>query len=174
MFRSLCAVTLLALAALAALPAAAGERRVDHRFTDRRFPDQRFLAHRHALHNGLFLGERASWRDRGIRFDNSYGRRHGRERMPFLKQFSSAATDRVTRGSLVVVLPQARGEDGGDNYAGSSYVYQVDGGTYVGGAGYGFYPAPRPEPLVPKAKVIDVAVQDDPCTYEANVCVIRP
>ncbi|HWT57352.1 MAG TPA: hypothetical protein VN284_05820 [Rhizobium sp.] len=166
MFRSLCAVTLLSLAALAALPAAAGERRLD-----RRFPDQRFVGHRHAFHNGLFLGERANWRDRGIRFVN--GRRHGRERMPFLKQFSSAATERVTRGSLVVVLPPARGGDG-DNYAGSSYVYQVDGGTYVGGAGYGFYPAPRPQPLAPKAKVIDVAVQDDPCAYEANVCVIRP
>ncbi|MBB5664413.1 hypothetical protein GGE68_002604 [Rhizobium leguminosarum] len=178
MFRSLCAVTLLALAALAALPATAGERRVDHRFSDRRFPDQRFpdqrfLAHRHALHNGLFLGERVNWRDRGIRFDNSYGRRHGRERMPFLKQFSSAATNRVARGGLIIIAPQPPGGDSGDTYAGS-YAYQVDGGTYVGGNGYGYYAAPRPEPQAPKAKVIDVAVQDDPCTYEANVCVIRP
>lgn len=92
--------------------------------------------------------------------------------MPFLKQFSSPATNRVARNNLIVVLPQAQG--GGDTYAGTSYVYQADGGTYVGGERYGFYPPARPEPLAPKAKVIDIAVQDDPCSYEANVCVIRP
>ena len=163
MFRSLSAVTLLALAALTALPATAGERRQDYRFT----------GHRHTLHNGLFLGERASWRDRGIHFRHAYGHRPGRNRMPTLTRFSSGTTHRTAR-SLVIFAPQAPGWDGGGTYSGSTYVYQVDGGTYVGGNGYGFYPAARPEPLMPKAKVIDVAVQDDPCSYEANVCVIRP
>ncbi|OWV90060.1 hypothetical protein ATY75_15780 [Rhizobium sp. N122] len=167
MFRSLSAVTLLALSALAVFPATAGERRFDHRFSD-----QRVIAHRHAFHNGLFLGRHMGWRDRGIRFDSAYGRRHGRERMPFLKQFSSAATNRVARSVLIISAPQPPGGGGGDTYAGS-YAYQVDGGTYVGGNGYGYYSAARPEPMA-KAKVIDVAVQDDPCTYEANVCVIRP
>lgn len=162
MFRSLSAVTLLALAALAALPATAGERRSDHRFP----------GHRHAFHGGLLLGERLSWRNRGIGFDNLHGRRVGGNRMPVLTRYSSAATNRAVH-NLVIVAPQAPGWEGGGTYSGSSYVYQVDGGTYVGGNGYGFYPA-RPEPLAPKAKVIDVAVQDDPCTYEANVCVIRP
>ncbi|MFS8147255.1 hypothetical protein [Rhizobium sp. BR 249] len=164
MSRSLTAVALLALAALAALPAAAGERR----------HDDRFAGHRHALHRGLLLGERVSWRDRGIRFDHTYGRRAGRNRMPMLTRFSSGATNRVARGNLVILAPQAPVWDQGGTYSGSSYVYQVEGGTYVGGNGYGFYPAPRPEPMAPKAKVIDVAVQDDPCAYEANVCVIRP
>ncbi|RUM24919.1 hypothetical protein EFQ99_14740 [Rhizobium vallis] len=162
MFRSLSAVTLLALAALAALPATAGERR----------HNDRFPGHRHAFHGGLLLGERLSWRHRGIGFDNFYGHR-GRNRMPMLTQFSSAATNRAAHSNLVIIAPQAPGWDGGGSYSGSSYVYQVDGGTYVGGNGYGFYP-PRVEPLAPKAKVIDVAVQDDPCSYEANVCVIRP
>ncbi|MDV4155166.1 hypothetical protein R1521_23035 [Rhizobium brockwellii] len=162
MFRSLSAVTLLTLSALAAFPAEAGDRRHDRRFSD----------HRQAFHGGLLLGERVNWRNRGIRFDNAYRNRNRKERMPFLKQFSSPATNRVARNNLIVVLPQAQG--GGDTYAGTSYVYQADGGTYVGGERYGFYPPARPEPLAPKAKVIDIAVQDDPCSYEANVCVIRP
>ncbi|AHF85977.1 hypothetical protein HFO63_26685 [Rhizobium laguerreae] len=163
MFRSLSAVALLALSALAALPAEAGDRRHDRRFSD----------HRHAFHGGLLLGERVNWRNRSIRFDNAYRSRNRKERMPFLKHFSSPATNRVTRNNIVVVVPQAQ-RDVGDTYAGTSYVYQADGGTYVGGEGYGFYPPARREPLAPKAKVIDIAVQDDPCTYEANVCVIRP
>ncbi|MBY5566800.1 hypothetical protein HFO55_05960 [Rhizobium leguminosarum] len=163
MFRSLSAVALLALSVLAALPAEAGDRRHDRRFSD----------HRHAFHGGLLLGERVNWRNRGIRFDNAYRSRNRKERMPFLKHFSSPATNRVTRNNIVVVVPQAQ-RDVGDTYAGTSYVYQADGGTYVGGDGYGFYPPARPEPLAPKAKVIDIAVQDDPCAYEANVCVIRP
>ncbi|MBY2939403.1 hypothetical protein HF264_06650 [Rhizobium leguminosarum] len=163
MFRSLSAVTLIALSVLAAFPAEAGDRRNDHRFP----------GHRHAFHGGLLLGERVNWRDRGIRFDNAYRYRNRKERMPFLKQFSSPATNRIARNNLIVVLPQTQGGDGGGTYAGSSYVYQVDGGTYVGGNGYG-YPTARPELLAPKAKVIDIAVRDDPCSYEANVCVIRP
>ncbi|PDT30463.1 hypothetical protein CO660_07230 [Rhizobium sp. L9] len=163
MFRSLSRATLLTLAALAALPAMAGEHR-----DDRRFP------HRRVFHDGLYLGERVSWRDRGIRFDSTYGHRYGRKRMPMLERFSPPTANRVTRGSLVVLLPQTAGGYGGGTYAGSSYVYETDGGTYVGGNGYGYYPAARPETLAPKAKVIDVAIQDDPCSYEANVCVIRP
>ncbi|OHV18504.1 hypothetical protein EOS93_20520 [Rhizobium sp. RMa-01] len=168
MFRSLSAVTLLALSALAVFPATAGERHFDHRFAD-----QRVVGHRHAFHNGLFLGRHMGWRDRGIRFDSAYGRGHHRERMPFLKQFSSAATNRVARSGLVIIAPQPPGGDSGDTYAGS-YAYQVDGGIYVGGNGYGYYPAARPEPTASTVKIIDVAVQDNPCTYEANVCVIRP
>ncbi|PDS79648.1 hypothetical protein [Rhizobium sp. L43] len=158
MFRSLSVVTLLALSTLVALPAAAGDRRHD-----------RFPGHRHAFHNGLRLGERISWRDRGIRIDRAFGRRSGRG-MPMLKRFSSPATHRLTRGNLIIVTGAAPADD--NIYAGSSYAYQVDGGTYVGG--YGYYAAAQPEPRPPKAKVIDVAIQDDPCTYEANVCVIRP
>jgi hypothetical protein len=91
--------------------------------------------------------------------------------MPFLKQFSSPATTSSGRGNLIIVAGAAPAGSG-DTYSGSSYAYQVDGGTYVGG--YGYHAAAQPEPRAPKAKVIDVAVQDDPCDYEANVCVIRP
>jgi hypothetical protein len=164
MFRSLSPVILLALAALAAFPATAGERRHDYRVA----------GHRHVFHGGLFLGERANWRDRSIRFDHAYGRRPGRIRMPILTRFSAAATHRTAHHSLVILAPRAPGWDGGGTYSGSAYVYQTDSGTYVGGDGYRFYPNVRSEPLTPKAKVIDVAVQDDPCSYEANVCVIRP
>lgn len=164
MFRNLSAVTLLALSALAAFPAAAGERHNDHRFP----------GHRNAFHRGLLLGEHVGWRDRGLRFDNSYGHGHGRDRVRLLKQFSSPATNRVVRSNLIFVAPEMRDAGYNGTYSGSSYAYQVDGGTYVGGDGYGSYPATRPEQLAPKAKVIDIAVQDDPCAYEANVCVIRP
>ncbi|EJC81628.1 hypothetical protein Rleg4DRAFT_3314 [Rhizobium leguminosarum bv. trifolii WSM2297] len=161
MFRSLSVVTLLALSALAALPATAGERRHDYRLS----------GHRHVFHNGLLLGQRVGWRDRGIRVDHAFGYRSGRDRMPFLRQFSSPATNRVRYGNLIIVAGAAPAGSG-DTYSGSSYAYQVDGGTYVGG--YGYNAATQPEPRAPKAKVIDVAVQDDPCDYEANVCVIRP
>jgi hypothetical protein len=169
MFHSLSKVALLVLAALAALPAEAGDRR----------HNSRFPGHRSAFHDGFVLGERVNWRNRGIRFDNAYGRGvygrgHGRDRVRLLKQFSSPATNRVARSNIIIVAPETRDAGYGGTYAGSSYAYQVDGGTYVGGNGYGFYPATRPEQLAPKAKVIDIAVQDDPCTYEANVCVIRP
>ena len=164
MFRSLSKVALLVLAALAALPAEAGDRR-----HDRHFP-----GHRSVFHDGFVLGERVNWRNRGIRFDNFYGHRPGRDRVRLLKHFSPTATNRVARSSLIFVAPEMRDAGYGGTYAGSSYAYQVDGGTYVGGDGYGVYPTARPEPLAPKAKVIDIAVQDDPCAYEANVCVIRP
>ena len=164
MFRSLSKVALLVLTALAALPAEAGDR--GH---DRHFP-----GHRSVFHNGFVLGERVNWRNRGIRFDNFYGHRPGRDRVRLLKQFSSPATNRVVRSNLIFVAPEMQDAGYSGTYAGSSYAYQVDGGTYVGGDGYGFYPAAQPEQLAPKATVIDIAVQDDPCAYEANVCVIRP
>lgn len=164
MFRNLSKVALLVLAALAALPAEAGDRRHDWRFP----------GHRSVFHDRFVLGERVNWRNRGIRFDNIYGRGHGRDQVRLLRHFSSPGTNRVVRSNLIFVAPGMRDAGYGGTYAGSSYAYQVDGGTYVGGNGYGFYPATRPEPLAPKAKVIDIAVQDDPCSYEANVCVIRP
>jgi hypothetical protein len=59
-------------------------------------------------------------------------------------------------------------------YAGTADVYQADGGTYVVGYG-GYNPYARPAVVQPRprAKVIDVRYADNPCSYEAGVCVIR-
>ncbi|HEY0122744.1 MAG TPA: hypothetical protein VGC14_13490 [Rhizobium sp.] len=60
-------------------------------------------------------------------------------------------------------------------YAGTTNIYRADDGTYVlGDGGYDRYPG-RPAPrLKPRAKVIDVKLAGDACSYEAGVCVIRP
>ncbi|KAA1179381.1 hypothetical protein FP026_17575 [Rhizobium tropici] len=59
-------------------------------------------------------------------------------------------------------------------YAGTADVYQANGGTYVlGYGGYNPYARPATAQLKPKAKVIDVRYADNPCSYEAGVCVIR-
>jgi hypothetical protein len=149
----------LLVVSAAALPAAAGDRHSDHRFS-----------HHHG-HSRVVLGERPHWDYRGVRFAGD-SHRHHRDRMRFLKQFSSPA--RYARGSIVVIAPQFRDGGSGGTYAGSSYAYQVDGGTYFGGDGYASYPVERPERLAPKAKIIEVAAGQDPCAYEAGVCVIRP
>lgn len=164
MFRSLSKTTLALVAVLTALPAAAGERHFDHRFP-----------RHHGFNDGFLLGKRTHW-DSGLHFTRGNVIRY-RPRTPFLKQFNSPGTSRYGRSNVVVIAsqPQSYDQNGGSNglYAGSSYAYQTDGGTYVGGDGYYRVTAPVRE-LAPKAKVIDVGIADDPCSYEANVCVIRP
>ena len=164
MFRSLSKTTLALLAVLTALPAAAGERNFDHRFP------------RHnGFSDGVFLGRRTHW-DSGLHFRRDNVIRY-RPRTPFLKQFSYPGTSRYGRSNIVIIAAQPKSYDQnyGSNgiYAGSSYAYQTDGGTYVGGDGYYRLAAPERN-LAPKAKVIDVGIADDPCSYETNVCVIRP
>jgi len=124
-------------------------------------------------------GERFPHRDRGIvhwagghQWDGDRDRRHGHNRYIRLRQFSPVANGYSIR-SINAVPPQNDGPAYNGTYAGS-YAYDVDGGTYIGASGYAIYGAPKTAALAPKAKVIDVAVQDDPCEYEANVCVIRP
>jgi hypothetical protein len=164
MFRSLSKAALVLLAVLTALPAAAGERNFDHR-----------SARHGGFNDGVFLGRRTHW-DSGLHFTRDNVVRY-RPRTPFLKQFYNAGASRYGRGNIVVIAsqPQNYDQNYGSNglYAGSSYAYQTDGGTYIGGDGYYRLPAPERN-LAPKAKVIDVGIADDPCSYEANVCVIRP
>lgn len=164
MFRSLSKATLVLVAVLAALPATAGERNFDHRFP------------RHnGFNDGVFLGRRTHW-DSGLHFRRDNVIRY-RPHTPFLKQFSDPGTSRYGRSNIVVIAAQSQSYDpnygSSGLYAGSSYAYQTDGGTYVGGDGYYRLAAPERN-LAPKAKVIDVGIADDPCSYEANVCVIRP
>lgn len=164
MFRSLSKTALAVVAALIALPAVAGERHFDHRS----------LRH-HGFNDGLLVGKRTHW-DNGLhlaRGDTNYYRPRAR----LLKQFNYPATSRYGRSNIVVIAAQPetydRPYESNGIYAGSSYAYQTDGGTYVGGDGIYRLAAPERE-LAPKAKVIDVGIADDPCSYEANVCVIRP
>lgn len=164
MFPSLSKATLALVAVLAALPAAAGERQFDHRFP------------RHqGFNNGLFLGKHTHW-DSGLHFTRGNVIRY-QPRNRLLKHFNYPSTNSYGRSNIVVIASPtpAYGQpyDSNGLYAGSSYAYQTDGGTYVGGDGYYRVAAPARE-LAPKAKVIDVGIADDPCSYEANVCVIRP
>lgn len=149
----------LLVVSMITLPAAAGGRHSDHRF-----------AHHHGR-SGTVLGERPHWDYGGARFARD-NHRHLRDRMRFLKRFSPPA--RYTSSNIVVLAPQFQDGGNGGIYAGSSYAYQVDGGTYVGGDGYAAYRIARPERLAPKAKIIDIVAQRDPCAYEAGVCIIRP
>ncbi len=164
MFRSLSKSALVLLAVLTALPAAAGERNIDHRF-----------ARHGGFNDGVFLGRRTHW-DSGLHFTRGDVIRY-RPRTPFLKQFYSAGASRYGRNNIVIIAapPRSYDQNYGSNgiYAGSSYAYQTDGGTYVGGDG-AYRLATSERNLAPKAKVIDVGIADDPCSYEANVCVIRP
>ena len=137
----------LMLGALMALPAAAGER----------FP-----------HHGRGM---VHWTN-GYQWHSDRDRRHGHQRYVRLRQFSPVYNGYAVKGSNAAA-PVNNGPAYNGTYAGS-YAYDVDGGTYIGASGYAIYGAPKTAALAPKAKVIDVAVQDDPCEYEANVCVIRP
>jgi hypothetical protein len=137
----------LMLCALLALPAAAGER--------------------HSQRGGgsFHLGNVKPW----------YGNRdrhHGRDRYVRLRQFSPSYNGYSIRSNDAAAY-QNDGQYFNGTYAGS-YSYDVDGGTYIGTSGYSIYGAPNVEHAAPRAKIIDVAIQDDPCEYQANVCVIRP
>ncbi len=166
MFLRMSKVVPLILSLLIAIPAAAGERHAGNRFPNHR-----------GIHNGgheFVLGQRSNGQNRGLRLAATDERRggHDRDRVRLLKQFHSRDT-RYVRNNVIIVQ-QAQGGYAGGTYAGSSYAYDVAGGTYVGGDSYGFYRGRPVERLAPKAKVIDVASSRSPCSYEAGVCVIRP
>ncbi|MFS8111965.1 hypothetical protein QD460_09615 [Rhizobium jaguaris] len=77
---------------------------------------------------------------------------------------------------IILMDPQYAASAG--TYAGTTSVYQADGGTYVlgygGNGGYGGYQSQPATPLKPRAKVINVKLARNACSYEAGVCVIRP
>jgi|UPI00068A86C5 hypothetical protein len=171
-----------AIAALIALPAAAGD------FGGRSFQRHHGFGHSnpsvfgHSSGWGMRparFGHSSGWGMRPARFTGGYfagsygGFGRGHERNRLLKRFYSPSTN-YARSNVVIVVQPPQGEGSGGTYSGSSYAYEADGGTYVGGGGYSPY---RPEPtlkLAPMAKVIDVAVKKNSCSYEAGVCVIRP
>ncbi|MDM9621425.1 hypothetical protein QTL94_13800 [Rhizobium sp. S96] len=158
----------LAIATLIALPAAAGD------FGGRAFPRH------HGFGNGPSLvGQHGGWRSVPAGFTgrhfadghDGFDRRHFRNRL--LKRFDSPSTN-FARNNVVIVVQGAQAGGAADTYAGSSFVYDANGGTYVGGSSGSFYRYQPTVALAPVAKVINVTAKSSGCSYEAGVCVIRP
>jgi hypothetical protein len=159
MFLRLSKAAVAAISLLAALPAMAGD--IDG-------------YRHHGFHGrpGISINARPNLHPRAVGFtgfgDGYRHRGHGRS----LREIYSPRPRYVS--NTIIVAPQANGANSDGYYGGSGYAYQANGGTYVAADGYAPYRMRHTENLAPKAKVIDVAVADDPCSYEANVCVIRP
>lgn len=158
MFQRLSKVFALVLCALIALPATAGERAGHHRGVT------------HWANNAKWANSAKPWFGGHHRHHRHHG--HGHNRYVRLKHFSPSSNGYRIR-SAIARSPQRLRYDYNGTYAGS-YAYETEGGTYFGADGYALYAAPQAELLAPGPKVIDVAVQADPCSYEASVCVIRP
>lgn len=154
---------MIAVAATVALPALAGD------FGGHRAPHQRGFDHRKpfAVGHPGFWGRQIAFERR--HHDGFYGR-PGRNRL--LKQFDRPGQS-YSRSNVTIVFQPSGNGAGFGTYAGSSYAYDMNGGTYVTGSGYRLYAASAKQALAPKAKVIDVA-KGNSCSYEAGVCVIRP
>lgn len=106
--------------------------------------------------------------------DYRHGHHHDRSGLVRLPEISSSQGFRQQQPARIVLMePQEAANTG--TYAGTADVYQANGGTYVVGYG-GYNPYARPAAMQPRprAKVINVRYADNPCSYEAGVCVIRP
>lgn len=167
MLQRMSKVVPLVLCALIALPASAGERHSHHPGMFHRVNSAKPLFGKPLFGNQRF-------------FNHEFGdRRHFHKRFVRLRHFSPSWNGYRVR-SVIAVAPQLAPNfyngayDGNNGVYGGSYAYETEGNTYFGAEGYAPYGAPQAAPLAPIAKVIDVAQQGDPCSYEANVCVIRP
>jgi hypothetical protein len=179
MLRTSSKLVSLAIAALIALPAAAGD------FGGRSFQRHNGFGFGHSGpslfgHRGpSVFGHNRGWSNSPARFMgahfaggyDSFGRGHERNRL--LKRFYSPSTS-YTRNNVVIVVQPAQGAGPGGTYSGSSFAYETNGGTYIGGSGYSLYGSERAVKLAPMAKVIDVAAKGSSCSYEGGVCIIRP
>ncbi|MBB3966890.1 hypothetical protein [Rhizobium metallidurans] len=120
------------------------------------------------------VGDYGGWGNGPRRIAGGYdGFRPKPGRGRFIQRFSSASSN-VARNNIVIIDRRGEARAPSGTYAGSSYAYGADGGTYVGGygySGYGYQPATR---LAPMAKVINIRNARNPCSYEQGVCVIRP
>ncbi|OWV90837.1 hypothetical protein ATY81_05775 [Rhizobium sp. R72] len=175
MLKIISTLVSLAAAALIALPTSADDFGRNSFF---RHGGKGFMRH----HAPTIVGRPfRGWNDGRIRFSDGYGGPgHRPGYTPLIKRASfpyrgSNGYGYGYGGRNVIVLvqpPQGGGVSG--TYAGSSYAYDTNGGTYVTASGYSF-PGSRPSvALAPMAKVIDVTTKSSSCSYEAGVCVIRP
>lgn len=81
----------------------------------------------------------------------------------------------IQRGSGISVIQRNQPDyDFISNYAGSTDVYQANGGTYVTGYGDGGGQDGSVQRTRPRSKMIDVSRMHDACSHENGVCVIRP
>jgi hypothetical protein len=182
-------LVLAAAAALSSVSASAGDYRHGHR--QFRHPGsvplheiswtQRYaqphparivpMDRRYPAHIGAFAGTTAA-------FSGGYGHGHRPFRYPRpvrLDEISWPQRYTQPQPARIVLMDRQYAADVG-TYAGTADIYQADGGTYV--VGYGGYGSDqyqgRPVTLRPRAKVIDVKLARNACSYEAGVCVIRP
>lgn len=119
------------------------------------------------------VGSTGGWNRGQIRFagnDDKFRPHPGRG--SFIQRFSSPSSD-FARTNVVIINQAGQDQGPGGTYAGSSYAFQANGGTYVGASGYTLYGYQPTVRLAPMAKVITVATRRNPCSYEAGVCVIR-
>jgi hypothetical protein len=121
------------------------------------------------------IGTSGGWNGRSLRFAGNDGRFHQHfGRGSYIKRISPSSSQDFARNNIVIIDERGVSRAPSGTYAGSSYPYETDGGTYVGGYGYGSYGDRRTVKLAPMAKVISVAQRRNPCSYEQGVCVIRP
>lgn len=106
--------------------------------------------------------------------DYRHRHHHDRSGLVRLPEISSSQGFRQQQPARIVLMEPREAANIG-TYAGTADVYQANGGTYVVGYG-GYDPYARPAAMQPRprAKVINVRYADNPCSYEAGVCVIRP
>ena len=182
MLKIISTLVSLAAAALIALPTSADDFGRNSFF---RHGGKGFMRH----HAPTIVGRPfRGWNDGRIRFSDGYGRSGYRfGHTPLIKRaswpnrgyngyrgYGGGYGGYGGRGIIVLVAPQMSNGNVSGTYAGSSYVYDGDGGTYVASSGYGFPAQQQTTTLAPMAKVIDVTAKSSSCSYEAGVCVIRP
>ncbi|TCL72766.1 hypothetical protein [Rhizobium sp. BK251] len=171
---------LLTACVAVALPAVAGDYRGRPDFQRRHFFERP-----HWVTAGSYRPDLIARQDRRLALGFGFDRRRDRflygapylYRAPYLygAPYGVSGSANIASNSLTIVVGDTpmSGVDG--TYAGTSYAYGGDGGTYVVSGGYGGYPVRRQVRLAPRAKIIDVARRPSAgCSYEAGVCVIRP
>jgi hypothetical protein len=181
-------LVLAAAAALSSVSASAGDYRRGHRPFHHPGPvplheiswTQRYaqphparivpMDRRYPAHIGAYAGAAAAF---------SGGYRHGHRPFRYpgpvrLDAISWPQRYTQPQPARIVLMDRQYAADVG-TYAGTADIYQADGGTYVVGYGGGYnqYQS-EPAALKPRAKVIDVKLTRNACSYEAGVCVIRP
>jgi len=194
MFKTSSKLVSLAAAVLIALPAAAGDfggnvfprhhdrghaggigygnigQGMGHRGVANGFASGSVIRHR----GTSIVGNYGGWNNGPRQIAGGYdGYRPHPGRGRFIQRFSSPSSN-FARSNIVIIDQRGEARAPSGTYAGTSYAYETDGGTYVGGygyAGYGYQPTVR---LAPMAKVIHVNNRRNACSYEQGVCVIRP
>jgi hypothetical protein len=183
----------LAVAMLIALPAMAGD------FGGSPFPRHHGGGHRGAGYQGSgfqgsgfqgsgqhgqliirhqgasVIGQSGGWNRGQMRFAGNHDGFRGKNpwrRGGFIQRFSSPSSS-FARNNVLIINRTGQDQRQGGTYAGSSYAFEANGGTYIGANGYAIYGYRPTVRLAPMAKVITVSTRRNPCSYEAGVCVIR-